>query len=177
MSTMHRCSLAVAALLAAASCGKEDSGAETEKAGRDLREANAEVSENSQALAKNQEDIEQKKREILLDQQTLADKQKLLEQQRQALGSSQGQLREARAAYAAAIVERFAKLDASLAALATKTDARSRDAATGLRARRDQLSAKLDSMAGTADASWEQYTKDVDIMFDAIERDLREAVD
>ena len=177
MTTMHRCSLAVAALLAAAGCGKEDSAADTDKASQELREANAKVSDNSQALAQNQADIEQKKREILLDQQTLADKQKLLEEQRQQLGSSQGHLQEARAAYAAAIKERFAKLDASLATLATRTDARSRDAATGLRARRDQLSARLDSMASTPDSGWDTYTKEVDVMFDAIEHDLRETDD
>lgn len=174
MSSMCRCSLVVAALLLAASCGKEDS-AETDKAGKDLREANAEVSQNSEALAKNQDDIERKKREILLDQQALADKQKLLEQQRQELGSAQGHLQEARVAYAAAVKERFAKLEASLATLATKTDARSKDAVTGLRARRDQLSAKIDAMASTPDSSWDKYTKDVDITFDAIEHDLREA--
>jgi len=175
MSAMYRRSLVVAALLIAASCGKEDSAADTDQASQDLRKAHAEVSENREALANNQDAIEQKKREILLDQQALADKQKLLEEQRQRLGSSQGHLQEARLAYAAAIKERFAKLDASLATLATKTDARSRDAVTGLRARRDQLSAKVESMAATPDSGWDQYTKDVDIMFGAIERDLGEA--
>lgn len=175
MSTMARCSLAVTALLVAASCGKEDGSAETDQAGRDLREAQEKLRENSQALAKNQEEIEQKKRDILQDQQALADKQKLLEKQQAELGSSQGHLDKARVAYAAAIKERLAKLDASLATLATRTDARSKDAATGLRARRDQLAAKLDAMAGTPDAGWNQYTKDVDVMFDAIERDRREA--
>ena len=176
MSTMSRRSLAVAALLlVAAGCGKEDGSAETDQAGQELREAHEKVSENSQALARNQDEIEQKKRDILQDQQTLADKQKLLEQQQVALGSSQGQLVEARVAYAAAIKQRLAKLDASLATLATRTDARSKDAATGLRARRDQLSAKLDAMAGTPDAALNQYTSDVDVMFDAIERDRGKA--
>ncbi len=175
MKTIYRCSLLLAALHAAASCGKDDDSAGTDQAGQNLREAQSKVSDNSQALAKNQDDIDQKKREILLDQQTLAAKQKLLESQRRELGASQGDLQKAREAYAAAVVERFAKLESSLASLATRTDARSRDAATGLRARRDQLSAKLDSMAGTPDSSWDAYTKDVDVMFDAIEHDLREA--
>lgn len=175
MSTPYRCWLAVVLLLAAGSCGKEDSSAETDKAGRDLREAHDKVSENSQALAKNQDDIEQKKRDILNDQQALADKQKLLEKQQVELGSSQGHLQEARVAYAAAVKERLAKLDASLATLATKTDARSKDAATGLRARRDELAAKLEAMAATPDASWNQYTKDIDVTFEAIERDRRAA--
>jgi chromosome segregation ATPase len=174
MSTAYRCSLAVAVLLAAGSC-KKDSSAETDKAGQDLREAHDKVSENSQALARNQDDIEQKKRDILNDQQALADKQKLLEKQQAELGSAQGHLQETRVAYAAAVKERLAKLDASLAALATKTDARSKDAATGLRARRDQLAAKLDAMAATPDADWNQYTKDIDVTFEAIERDRRAA--
>jgi hypothetical protein len=175
MKTIYRCSLLLTALHAAASCGKDDNSAGTDQAGQNLREAQSKVSDNSQALAKNQDDIEQKKRDILADQQTLADKQKLLEEQRRQLGSSQGNLQKARVAYAAAVKERFAKLESSLATLATRTDAKSRDAATGLRARRDQLAAKLDSMAGTPDSRWDTYTKDVDVMFDAIEHDLREA--
>jgi len=175
MSTIARCSLAVAVLFAAGAC-KKDSSAETDKAGQDLREAHEKVSENSQALARNQDDIEQKKRDILNDQQTLADKQKLLEKQQVELGSAQGHLQETRVAYAAAVKERLAKLDASLATLATRTDAKSKDAATGLRARRDQLAAKLDAMAATPDADWNQYTRDIDVMFAAIERD-RSAAD
>jgi len=174
MSTIARCSLAIAVLFAAGAC-KKDSAAETDKAGKDLREAHDKVSENSQALARNQDDIDQKKRDILNDQQTLADKQKLLEKQQAELGSAQEHLQETRVAYAAAVKERLAKLDFELAALATRTDARSKDAATGLRARRDQLAAKLDAMATIPDASWNQYTKDIDVMFDAIERDRQKA--
>lgn len=164
------------ALLVAAGCGKRDDGAGTDKTSEELRKAKTDVDEHSKDLAKNQDDIEQKKRALALEQQELADKQKLLEQQRQQLGSAQGSVVQARAAYAAAVKERFAKLDASVATLATKPDAKSKDAVAGLRARRDQLSTKIDTMPRTADADWNQYMKDVDVTFDAIERDLRTAL-
>ena len=163
-------------LLLVLGCGRHDEGADTDKTGADLRKAKTEVAEHSKDVAKNQDDIEQQKRTLALGQQELADKQKLLEQQRQQLGSAQGTLVQARAAYAAAVRERFAKLDASLATLATRTDAKSKDVAAGGRARRDQLAKKIDAMPGTADADWNQYTKDVDVTFDAIEGDVHKAL-
>jgi hypothetical protein len=73
------------------------------------------------------------------------------------------------------VKERFAKLDAGLAGLATRTDAASKDASTGLAARRTALAAKLAAMPVGADAGWAAYTKEVDTTFDAIEHDLRTA--
>ncbi len=181
MRTTSRCWL-VSAVLLVAGCGVEDNSAATDKASEELRRAQTALSEHSKELTDNQEAIEQKKRdlareqqELLRDEQDLADKQKLLEQQRQQLGAAQQNLSQARAAYAAAVKERFAKLDATLATLATRTDARSRDAVTGLRARRDQLATKLATLTDTLDANWNDYTSDVDTTFDAIEHDLQEA--
>jgi septal ring factor EnvC (AmiA/AmiB activator) len=174
---MLRCSLILITLLAGTSCGKQDNSADTDRPGQDLRKARSQLREGSQELAANQDDIEKKKRAILSEQQQVADQEQLLEQQRQQLGSAQGSLQEAWVAYAAAVKQRLAKLDASLATVATKTDARSRDLVTGLRARRDQLSAKLAAMpSGAADPSWTAYTKDVDTTFDAIEHDLHDAM-
>ena len=165
------------ALLVMASCNKRDDSAQTDKTSEDLRKAQTQVAEQSKGVAKNQDEIEQKKRELVREQQELTDKQALLEHQRQELGSAQGTLVQARAAYGAAVKERFAKLDAAVASLATKTDAKSKDTVAGLRARRDQLSAKIDVMASTKDADWNQYTKDVDVTFDAIETDVHKAVE
>jgi chromosome segregation ATPase len=171
MHTLHWC-LLIAVALIATSCGKKDNSADTDQASQALRKAQADVSKGSNELVKNQDEIEQQKRDLVREQQQLADKQQLAERQRQDLGSAQGTLQEARLAYAAAVKARFAKLDASLATLATKTDAKSKDAVTGLRARRDQLLVKLDAMAGASDPTWNEYTKDVDTTFDAIETDL-----
>jgi chromosome segregation ATPase len=177
MFATPRSSLLALSLLVAASCAKHDNAADTDKTSEELRQAQTEVTQHSNDLAKNQDDIEQKKRALVREQQDLADKQKLLEQQRQQLGSAQGTLVQARAAYAAAVKERLAKLDASVATLATKTDAKSKDAAAGIRARRDQLTAKIGAMPSTGDADWNQYTKDVDVTFDAIESDLHRSLD
>ncbi len=182
MRTVVRYSLVWAVFLAA-SCGKADNSADTDTASQDLRKAQAALIEHEKTLADDQDAVEQKKRdlareqqELLRGQEELADKLKLLEQQRAQLGSAQETMNKARAAYVAAVKQRFAKLDASIATLATATDARSRDAVTGLRARRDQLAAKLASLTETLDADWNQYTTDVDTTFDAIEHDLNEVV-
>ncbi len=164
-----------ACLLAATSCGKSDNSAATDKASDDLRKAQGAASEQRTGVIANEAEIERTKREVASAQQALADQQALLTRQRQELGSAQAGVEQARNAYAAAVAERFAKLDASLASLATKTDAAAKDAQVGLRARRDQLAAKLAALRTTTDPGWTEYTKDVDTTFDAIERDLNAA--
>ncbi|HUS65120.1 MAG TPA: hypothetical protein VMZ28_11280 [Kofleriaceae bacterium] len=165
------------AVAVTAACGDKDNSADTDKASKELRQAQTDVLQTGADIASNRDDIEQRTRDLQLDHQTLADKQKLLEQQRQDLGAARGTLQTARAAYAAAVDQRLAKLDASLATLSTKTDARSKDAAAGLRARRDLLALKVGTLSSTPDADWSRYTSDVDVTFDAIERDLHDAQD
>jgi hypothetical protein len=158
----------------ASSCTKPDA-AGTDQAGQDLRTAQTAMSDRHKAVVANQDDIERRKRELITKQQELVDQEKALELNRQQLGSAGGTLAEARAAYGAAVTERFAKLEAALAGLATQTDAKSKDAAAGFAARRDLLSAKLTTMPAAADPSWTGYTRDVDATFAAIERDVRAA--
>jgi chromosome segregation ATPase len=171
----YRSWLAAAVVLVAASCGQNNNSTDTDHASLELRRAQGEVSGHSNALATNQGAIEQTKRQLTSDQQALADQQALLGRQRLQLGSAQGSLQDARVAYGAAVKERFAKLEASLATLATRIDATSKDAAVGLRARGAQLAQQLAAMPA-ADPSWADYTRDVDTAFDAIERDLSAAI-
>jgi septal ring factor EnvC (AmiA/AmiB activator) len=175
MRTKSRCWL-VLAVLVVAGCAKEDNSADTDQATRELQVAQKALSEHSESLTSNEAAIEQQQRELARQQQELADRQKLLAQQKQELAAAKENLNKARVAFAAAVKERFAKLEASLATLATRTDARSTDAMTGLRARRDQLAATLAALTGTLDANWNEYTIAVDTTFDAIEHDLREAL-
>jgi hypothetical protein len=165
--------LAVAFVVA---CADRDNSASTDKASKDLREAESAVREKRSDLVTSGSDVERRKRHLVVEQQQLIDKQVLLERNREQLGSAEGTLLQAHAAYAAAVTERFAKLDAGMAGLATKVDAASKDARVGLAARRDILATKLQAMPAAADSSWAAYTKDVDTTFDAIERDLRAAM-
>jgi predicted nucleic acid-binding Zn-ribbon protein len=165
----------VLTVVVAASCAKKDNSADTDHASQDLQKAQAAVSDKRREVAANEVEIEGKKRELIKGQQDLADKTQWLEDDRQQLGSARGTLVEARAAYGTAVTERLAKLDAALAGLATQTDATSKDALAGLRARRDLLAAKLATMPVTAEPGFTEFTRDVDTMFDAIENDLRAA--
>jgi hypothetical protein len=163
------------AVVVVASCAKKDNSADTDQASQDLRKAQAVVSEKGREVTTNEVEVEGKKRELIKGQQYLADKTQSLEDNRQQLASARGTLVEARAVYGAAVTERLAKLDAALAGLATQTDATSKDALAGLRARRDLLAAKLATMPVTPEPTWTEFTRDVDTMFDAIEHDLRAA--
>ena len=161
--------------VAAASCSTKNNSADTDRASEDLRRAQSVVAAKHDDVATTGDEIERRKRQLAVEQQQLADQERSLEDSRRQLGSARGTLDQARAAYAAAVKERFAKLDADLASLATRTDAASKDARVGLAARRDLLAAELARMPGGADSTWTAYTKDVDTTFDAIEKDLRAA--
>jgi hypothetical protein len=159
----------------AGSCGKKDNSDLTDKAGKDVRAAQSAVTEKSKDVVETGDDIERRKRAVVKEQQELADKEVALTAKAQQLGSAQGTLVQADAAYRAAVTERLAKLDAALATLATKVDAASKDVAAGLKTRRDLLASMLEKMPPAADPGRAAYTKDVDTTFDAIERDLHAA--
>ena len=159
----------------ATACGDKDNSSDTDKASKQLREAQEKLADTRTSVITNADDIARRKRELLAEQQALADKEAKLVREREQLGSAEVAMTEARTAYAAAVTQRFAKLDAALAALGTRTDAATKDAVAGLQARRELLATKLAAMPTTADASWPAYTKDVDTTFDAIERDLTHA--
>ncbi len=172
---MRRRICMVLAVAAAVSCSSKDNSAATDRASEDLRKAQTAVTAKTDDVAMTGDEIERRKRQLALEQQQLADQEKSLEDSRRQLGSAQGTLDQARTAYAAAVKERLAKLDAGLASLKTRTDAASKDATAGLAARRELLAATLAKMPGGSDPGWAAYTKDVDTTFDAIERDLRAA--
>jgi len=163
------------AVLALSSCSSHDNSSDTDRSRSALTNAQSEVSEKSNDVVTRADDIEREKRELLQRQQKLADDEKALALERQQLGSARDTLIEARATYATAVNARMSKLDATLATLATKTDAASKDALVGLRARREQLAMQVGTMPATADRDWAAYTTDVDTAFDAIERDLHDA--
>ena len=152
-------------------CSPKDNSADTDQAGENLRAAQSVVSAKHADVTTTGDEIERRKRQLVTEQQQIADKEKSLDDSRRQLGSAQRTLTDARTAYSAAVKERFTKLDAGLAGLATRADAASKDASAGLAARRDLLAARL--MLVPSDESWAAYTKDVDTRFDAIERDLR----
>ncbi len=151
----------IASALVGGACKSHNNSADTDKAAKELRQAADEV--NAKAKAAN------------LQAAVVADQQVKLANVDDKLGSAQVNLVHARATYAIAVAERLAKLDDNLAKLGAKTDTKSKDAVTGLRARREQLAAKLAAMQSTQDPGWDAFTKDVDTTFDSIEKDLGNA--
>lgn len=156
----------------ATACRSGDNSDDTDRARAALGSAQGQVKESRDILAANEQAINAQKRELARVTQELADRQAALTPQRQQLGTSQDTLEQARTAYAAAVRERLAKLDATLATLATRTDAASKDASAGLRARTAALTQKISTPPASTATGWTDYTKDVDTTFDAIEHDL-----
>ncbi len=161
--------------LLAVACGTRDDSAVTDRAGKDLTEAQTQVNTQRETLTKTQEDAVKQQEALANQQKIVAEQQASLARQKAELDAAQAALAQARIAYAAATKDRLAKLDTRLAEVSAKSGAKSKDAATGLRARRDQLATKLNAMTATSDAGWNDFTKDVDTTFDSIEHDLDEA--
>lgn len=164
--------LAITTALALASCSSHDNSPDTDRSGSALKQAQSAVSEKSSDVDSRARDIEREKRELVERQQALVADEQALKAQREDLGSARTTLLEARASYTTAVATRLSKLDAIIADLATRTDAASQDAVVGLRARRAQLAAKVATLPTTGETDWAAVTRDVDITFDAIERDL-----
>jgi len=167
--------LALVALLATSCSRKDNNSSDTDQASKDLRSAQTAVTEKSKDLTATEDDVQKKKHDLLDQQAALAAQEKALASEKAQLGSARSGLDEARTAYAKAVTERFAKLDASIATLATQTDAASVDALAGIRARRDLLSARLAAIPVTSESGWTLFTRDIDTTFDAIEHDVGKA--
>jgi chromosome segregation ATPase len=154
------------------SCSSYDNSSDTDRPRSALTKAQSAVSEQSSDVAARSKDIEREKRDLVQRHERLVDDEQSLVAERQELGSARDTLAQARTTYATAVNARLGKLDATLASLANRTEATSKDAAVGLLARRDRLKGKIQAMPATLEQDWAAYTKDVDATFDAIERDL-----
>jgi hypothetical protein len=161
----------IAASLVMTSCNSYDNSSDTDRPRKALTNAESAVSEKSSDVVLRADEIEREKRDLVERQQKLVDDERALAANRHQLGTARNTLVEARTAYAMAVAARLSKLDAALATLQMKADATSKDAVVGLRARRDHLAARLQTMSATAEQDWVAYTDDVDATFDAIERD------
>lgn len=172
---MIRAPAVFGALIALASCDSYDNSSDTDRSRGALTNAQSAVSEQSSDVVVRANDIEREKRALVQRQQQLVDDEKALAGKRQQLGSARDDLVRARATYASATESRLSKLDATLATLATRTEATTKDAVVGLRARRESLALKVRTLAAVGEQDWAAYMVDVDATFDAIERDLHAA--
>lgn len=83
---------------------------------------------------------------------------------------------DARVKYVAAAKERLRKIDARIDELGTRADAESRATVARLRARREQVAAKLDSIAHQAATGWADLKQAVDDGVDSIAKDVDTAL-
>jgi hypothetical protein len=130
----------------------------------------------SQEVKKSVENVEDQQRDL---DKTDRDRGATVNDQNKAQGNleaAQSDLVAAREKYSITVQDRLAKLDIKLKELEVRTDARARDAMPTIRAERLALGAKIDSMKTQSAAGWKDYTKDVDSSFDAIDKDVNNAL-
>jgi chromosome segregation ATPase len=116
------------------------------------KDSSKDTDKAAESVRKNVEDVTEQKQDI-------RDEQKDITKEQQDVVKQQGELNQ-----------QLAELDA-------KTDAKSKEMASNLRLRRDELKMKLDRVDTAAAATWNDFTKDVDGSFDKIEHDLNDALD
>ena len=149
--TMIWCSLITAAL-----CGSACKQDRADKASDQVRKSVEEVQEQRKDLREEQKDVAKEQRD---------------------LAKAEGNLAQARANYVTAMRERLAAIDAKIAQLEARTDAKARDAAITMRARRHELANRLDSAEKRADAEWDRFRSDLDDTFKKVEADAKDALD
>lgn len=74
------------------------------------------------------------------------------------------------------IDERMRRLDARIDDLERKGDAKSKEMAATLRAKRDQARGKLSELGSRTEENWVAFKRDVSDTWDQLERDVEEAV-
>lgn len=158
--TMFWSSLIATALLGSA-CKKDAS----EKAADEVRKSVEEVREQREDLRESQKDVAEEQKDVSEEQRDVAKQQRELAQ-------AEGALAQARHNYTTAMRERLAKIDAKIRELDMRADAKAKDAAITLRARRDALSAKLDTAGSRVEAEWKEFKSDLDDTVDKLEKDI-----
>lgn len=92
------------------------------------------------------------------------------------LQAAKADLSAAKQKYSVTFNDRMQKLDIKINELEQRTDAKSKQAAADLKARRDALSTKAGLIKDRTAADWDAFTKDVDDSFDKLESDVNDAL-
>ena len=92
------------------------------------------------------------------------------------LQAAKADLSAAKQKYSVTFNDRMQKLDIKINELEQRTDAKSKQAAADLKARRDALSTKAHLIKDRTAADWDAFTKDVDDSFDKLESDVNDAL-
>lgn len=155
-------------LIAAALVGTACKNDPTEKAGEAVQKSVEKVDEKAQGVRDEMKDVTKEQKDVKEEQGDVAQKTREMNQ-------AQGELATARQNYSTVSRERLAKLDAQITELEGTADAKAKEAAIALRARRDALASKLDSASARTDAEWNDFKRDVDDSFKTIEDDIGKA--
>ncbi len=156
----------IASLLLGGACKKDP----TEKAEDQVRKSVEEVREQ-------REDLREAQKDVVEEQKELTEEQKELMKQQRELEAAKGQAAQAHANYIAALRDRLAKVDMKIRELEARTDAKSKDAAIALKARRDQLKTRIDTTGAETEAQWEEFKDDTGKVIDELEKDLDKHLD
>jgi chromosome segregation ATPase len=155
-----------AALLLGGACKKD----KNEEASEDFRKSVEEVREQRDDLREAQKDVTEERKDVI-------EKDKEVMQQQRELEAAKGQAAQAHANYVATLRDRLAKIDMKLQQLDARTDAKSKDAAIALRARRDQLQTSINAAGTKSESQWEQFKQDTGEVFKDLEEDIDDALD
>src|ERR1041385_1307048 len=164
MRKMMFIAMTAAALFAGACKKKDDSTKQMDRAASTASKAQENVNDQAKDVRDEQKDVNKDQREMAKDQNDVA-------KQQGELNAAKNDLIQARDQYREAAKQRLAKIDSDIHQLEARTDAAAR-----LKAERDTLSTKLDSMGNTTKADWDAFKKDVDDKFDKLENDTRDAL-
>jgi chromosome segregation ATPase len=163
-------SMLFGALIAGGTACKKDNSETTDESGAAVRKAQEEVADQKEDVADQAKDVNDEMKDVNKEAGKLSG-------ETNDVAKAQQDLATARATYSSAVVQRLAKLDAKIAELTAKGTTEAKATAADLKVRRDALAKRLDSLATQTDQGWADYTRQIDSDFDAIEKDVFDALD
>jgi hypothetical protein len=158
-----------AALFAGGCKKKDDSEKAMDRAATSAGKAQENVNDQAKDVRDEQKDVNKDQKEMAKDQNDVAKEQG-------DLSNAKTDLVQARDRYREAAKQRLAKIDDDIHQIEGRSDAAAKDTATRLRAERDALSTKLDTMGSQSKDSWDAFKKDTDDKFDKLENETRDAL-
>ena len=124
-----------------------------------------------------EKNVAEQREDIRDEQKDVREEQKDVNKQQKELAEAKIDLAQARTEYERSVRERLTKIDARIAQLEAKGDAKSKQAAADLRTKRNEASAKLDRIGERTESNWEEFKADTNRTMDQVEKDLDDALD
>ena len=135
----------------------------------DVPAAQEKVQEAREEVRDQQKDVREEMKDVQEERKDVAEANRDLNQAQRELGAERDE-------FVRINREKLATIDARIAELEAKGDAKSKQLAADLKVRRNELSAKIDRAQDRTSANWAEFKADVDRTYEGLKKDIDDAL-